>query len=59
MALGGAVESPPFYGFVVAATAEAAFYTYRATDEAVAPTTEGDVVTRPAFRGLLSLGYGF
>lgn len=63
---GGAVagqlglESPPFLGdFVAAVVGEAAIYVYRTTEAALEPAGDGEIVTRPTYRLLLSMGYEF
>lgn len=55
-----ALESPPLIAdLFVAASAEAAVYVYRSTSAALEPTGAGELSTRPALRGLLSVGYEF
>lgn len=59
-ALHAALQSPPFLGdFVVSAVGEAAIYVYRGTDADREPVGTGEVLTRPAYRALLALGYEF
>ncbi|MCC7380355.1 MAG: caspase family protein [Deltaproteobacteria bacterium] len=54
------VESPPLIGDLFASAAvEAALYVYRDTAAALEPTGEGEISTRPALRGVFTLGYEF
>lgn len=55
-----ALESPPLVGdLFIAAAVEAALYVYRSTPAALEPTGSGELTTRPALRGLFSVGYEF
>lgn len=57
VAIAGGIESPPILDFALAATGEVAFYTYRTTEARTEPAGDGETVTRPTFRVLLSLGW--
>ena len=57
--VGAGLESPPLWGFTFSVAGEVGFYTYRSTDDVVAPASGGETVTRPAFRGLAGVAYGF
>lgn len=64
--LGGAlgvhagIETPPFFGdFVASLAGEAAVYVYRGSAADREPSGPGELLTRPAYRALMSLGYEF
>jgi hypothetical protein len=50
-------ETRPWWDFFLLVHLEAALYVYRATDAAIEPAGNGEIVTRPTYRGFFGLGY--